>query len=96
MTGSVQGLWEGAAEKETVLMVLQAECEVQPGRPEDYFPRTMKRLTRSSTQIQETYPYHAWVSPLVSGIFTHHKAEPQSAALVLGRIGARLPDGEAG
>ncbi len=31
-------LWGNEAERETVLMVLQAECEVLPGRPEDYFP----------------------------------------------------------
>ncbi len=30
-------LWEDEAERETVLMVLQAECKVLPGRPEDYF-----------------------------------------------------------
>ena len=32
-------LWEDEAERETVLQVLQAECEVLPGRPEDYLPR---------------------------------------------------------
>ena len=31
-------LWEDEGERETVLMVLQAECEVLSGRPEDYFP----------------------------------------------------------
>ncbi len=29
-------LWEG--ERETVLAILQAECEVLSGRPEDYLP----------------------------------------------------------
>jgi hypothetical protein len=29
-------LWEDEGEMETVLMVLQAECEVLPGRPEDH------------------------------------------------------------
>ncbi len=31
-------LWEDECERETVLMVLQAECEVLPGRPENYLP----------------------------------------------------------
>ena len=31
-------LWEDEGERETVLMVLQAECEMLPGRPEDYLP----------------------------------------------------------
>jgi hypothetical protein len=31
-------LWEDEGERETVLMVLQAECEVLPGRPVNYFP----------------------------------------------------------
>ena len=31
-------LWEDEGEQDTVLMVLQAECEVLPDRPEDYFP----------------------------------------------------------
>ena len=31
-------LWEDEGERETVLTILQAECEVLPGRPEDYFP----------------------------------------------------------
>ncbi len=31
-------LWEDEAERETVLMVLQTECEVLPGRPEDHYP----------------------------------------------------------
>ena len=31
-------LWEDEAESETVLMILQAECEVLPGRLEDYLP----------------------------------------------------------
>jgi hypothetical protein len=30
-------LWEDEGERETVLAILQAECEVFPGRPEDYF-----------------------------------------------------------
>jgi hypothetical protein len=32
-------LWEDEGERETVLAVLQAECEVLPGRPADHFPR---------------------------------------------------------
>ena len=28
-------LWEDEGERETVLAILQAECEVFPGRPED-------------------------------------------------------------
>ncbi len=32
-------LWEDEGERETVLQVLQADCKVLPGRPEDYFPR---------------------------------------------------------
>ena len=31
-------LWKDEGERETVLTVLQTECEVLPGRPEDYFP----------------------------------------------------------
>ena len=31
-------LWEDEGERETVLTILQAECEVLAGRPEDYFP----------------------------------------------------------
>ncbi len=31
-------LREDEGERETVLQILQAECEVLPGRPEDYFP----------------------------------------------------------
>jgi hypothetical protein len=31
-------LWEDESERETVLTILQAECEVLPGRPEGYFP----------------------------------------------------------
>ena len=31
-------LWEDEAEKETVLTILQAECDVLSGRLEDYFP----------------------------------------------------------
>ena len=31
-------LWEDEGERETVLQILKAECEVLPGRPEDYFP----------------------------------------------------------
>jgi hypothetical protein len=31
-------LWEDEGERETVLTILQAGCEVLPGRPEDYFP----------------------------------------------------------
>ena len=31
-------LWEDEGERETVLMVLQADCDVLPGRPEDYLP----------------------------------------------------------
>ena len=30
-------LWEDEGEREPVLAILQAECEVFPGRPEDYF-----------------------------------------------------------
>jgi hypothetical protein len=33
-----RNLWEDEAERETVLVVLQAECEILPSRPEDYFP----------------------------------------------------------
>ena len=31
-------LWDDPAEKETVLDILQAECQILAGRPEDYFP----------------------------------------------------------
>lgn len=31
-------LWEDEGDREIVLKILQAECEVLPGRPEDYFP----------------------------------------------------------
>lgn len=31
-------LWEDEGGRETVLAILQAECEVLPGRPEDYCP----------------------------------------------------------
>ncbi len=30
--------WEDEGESETVLGILQAECEVLPGSPEDYLP----------------------------------------------------------
>lgn len=30
--------WEEEAERAGVLQILQAECEVLPGRPEDYLP----------------------------------------------------------
>jgi hypothetical protein len=39
-------LWEDEGERETVLMVLQAECEVLPGRLEDYFPYWPKVTNR--------------------------------------------------
>ena len=31
-------LWDDPAEKETILEILQAECQILPGRPEDCFP----------------------------------------------------------
>lgn len=31
-------LWEDEGERETVLEVLKADCEILPGRPEDYLP----------------------------------------------------------
>ena len=31
-------VWADEGERETVLMMLQAECEVLAGRPEDYLP----------------------------------------------------------
>jgi hypothetical protein len=31
-------LWEDEGERETVLQILKAECEVLPSRPEDCFP----------------------------------------------------------
>lgn len=31
-------LWEDEGERETMLTILQAECEVLPSRPEDYSP----------------------------------------------------------
>jgi hypothetical protein len=31
-------LWEDEGKRETVLQILQAECEVLPGRPEGYLP----------------------------------------------------------
>ena len=31
-------LWDDEGERETVLSILQAECEVLTGRPDDYFP----------------------------------------------------------
>ena len=31
-------LWDDEGERETVLEILKAECEVLSGRPEDYFP----------------------------------------------------------
>ena len=34
----LRDLWEDEGERETVLAILQAECEVLLGRPEDYFP----------------------------------------------------------
>jgi hypothetical protein len=33
-----RGLWEDEGERETMLGILQAGCEVLIGRPEDYFP----------------------------------------------------------
>ena len=34
----LRDLWEDEGEREMVLGILQAECEVLPGRPEDYLP----------------------------------------------------------
>jgi hypothetical protein len=34
--GLLRGMWEDDSEKETVLDILKAECEVLPGRPEDF------------------------------------------------------------
>jgi hypothetical protein len=31
-------LWEDEGERETVLIILQTECEILPGRPADYLP----------------------------------------------------------
>jgi hypothetical protein len=31
-------LWEDEGERETVFQKLQAECDIVPGRPKDYFP----------------------------------------------------------
>jgi hypothetical protein len=31
-------VWEDEGERETVLSILQADCDVLIGRPEDYFP----------------------------------------------------------
>ena len=31
-------LWDDEGERETMLSILQAECEVLTGRPDDYFP----------------------------------------------------------
>jgi hypothetical protein len=31
-------LWEDEGERETLLAILKGECEVLPGRPEDYLP----------------------------------------------------------
>jgi hypothetical protein len=31
-------LWEDEAEKDTVLEILKAECEVRPGRPQNFRP----------------------------------------------------------
>jgi hypothetical protein len=50
-------LWEDEGERETVLMVLQDECEVLPGRPEDYFPsQSREHLFRSLTKTQASHP----------------------------------------
>jgi vacuolar-type H+-ATPase subunit C/Vma6 len=38
-------LWEDEGERETVLTILQAECEVLPGRPEDYLPSLLSDPT---------------------------------------------------
>ena len=44
-------LWADEGERETVLMILQAECEVLAGRPEDYLPNAPKpKDGRLSTQ----------------------------------------------
>ena len=32
----LRDVWEGEAEKKTVLDILKAECEVHPGRPETF------------------------------------------------------------
>ena len=34
--GQLRDMWEDEPEKETVFDFLKAECEVLPGRPEDY------------------------------------------------------------
>ncbi len=52
-------LWEDEGERETVLAVLQAECDVLPGRPEDYFPhlvQSRERLFKNLTKTQESHP----------------------------------------
>jgi hypothetical protein len=35
----LRDLWEDEGERETVLQILQADCEILPSRPKDYFSR---------------------------------------------------------
>ena len=39
-------LWEDEGERETVLQILQAECNILPGRPKDHFPISLSREIR--------------------------------------------------
>ena len=51
-------LWEDEGEKETVLQVLQADCEGLAGRLEDYFPldQSHEHLFRRLTKTKEYHP----------------------------------------
>ncbi len=54
-----RNLWEDEGERDTVLQVLQDNCEVLPGRPEDYFPywpRAKKSVSSVPTKTQRAHP----------------------------------------
>jgi hypothetical protein len=44
-------LWEDEGERETILTILQADCEILPGRPEDYLTYEPKAANFSSEAL---------------------------------------------
>jgi hypothetical protein len=48
-------LWEDEGERETVLQILKAECEILSGWPEDNFPHITKTTTRVLRRVMLTH-----------------------------------------
>jgi hypothetical protein len=70
----LRDLWEGQGERDTVLMVLQAECEVLPGGPEDLPPfqnpevlpgRSISSVPHIRVRIYPRYSRHVCQSSAV-------------------------------